>query len=136
MDTNIGTVKNGSYELVKAPIDYPGKKYRERYVYEHHLVWWKNTGQVVPEGFDVHHKNEQKRDNRFENLELKEHTKHCGDHASERGEGLVEIECGSCKKNFFKRKRHVEGSKKKGQKSFFCSNQCKFQGQMKYCEIA
>jgi len=63
-------MRNGPYELVVAPADYPGKRYRGRYVYEHHLVWWQHTGEVVPEGHVVHHKNEHKRDNRFDNFEL------------------------------------------------------------------
>ena len=73
-------MKNGSYELVEAPVDYPGRRYRNRYVYEHHLVWWENTGQLVPVGSVVHHKNGCKRDNQFQNLELKEHGVHTSDH--------------------------------------------------------
>ena len=68
-------MRNGPYLFVIA-LDYPGKKYRGRYIYEHHLVWWKNTGQPVPEGYVVHHKNEDMHDNRFENLELIESEQH------------------------------------------------------------
>jgi hypothetical protein len=64
-------VKNGVYELVRAPDDYPGKRYRGRYVYEHLLVWWQTTGSLVPNGFVVRHENGQKRDNRPSNLKLR-----------------------------------------------------------------
>ena len=43
-------MKNGPYEMVIAPEEYPGRRYRNRYVYEHQLVWWKNTGKLVPKG--------------------------------------------------------------------------------------
>jgi hypothetical protein len=32
------TVRNGKYTLVVAPAEYPGMRYRGRYVYEHHLL--------------------------------------------------------------------------------------------------
>ena len=73
-------MKNGPYELVIAPPDYTGVKYRGRYVYEHHLVWWKNTGQLVPPGHLLHHKDDDKRRNVFENLELKPRGTHSTEH--------------------------------------------------------
>lgn len=62
-------MKNGPYELVVAPEDYPGKKYRDRYCYEHHLSYWRATGEVIKPGETIHHKNEQKLDNEPGNLE-------------------------------------------------------------------
>jgi hypothetical protein len=73
-------MKNGPYELVIAPADYPGKKYRGKYIYQHYLIWWQTTGQLVKSGHLIHHQNEQKRDNRFENLQEKERGKHTKDH--------------------------------------------------------
>lgn len=35
------SVKNGPYELVIAPEEYPGKKYRGRYAYEHRVNYWR-----------------------------------------------------------------------------------------------
>lgn len=88
-------MKNGPYELVKAPAEYPGKRYRDRYVYEHHLVWWQHTGQLVPEGFVLHHKDEKKRHNVYPNLELKT----VGDHSREHGRSRtvwMRVCCGWC----------------------------------------
>ena len=40
-------------------------------IYEHHQVWYKNTGHIVDTSKEVvHHKNGIKTDNRFENLQL------------------------------------------------------------------
>lgn len=74
-------MKCGNYELVKAPLDYPGKKYRDKYCYEHHLVWWQITGNIISEKEVIHHINENKRDNRFENLELLNKKVHTSNHS-------------------------------------------------------
>lgn len=69
-------MRNGNYELVLAPEDYPGRKYRGRYCYEHRLVVWQKTGQL-PDDLVIHHINENKRDNRISNLQVltrEEHT--------------------------------------------------------------
>jgi hypothetical protein len=77
-------MRNGKYTLVIAPSDYPGLRYRGRYIYEHHLVWWHHTGQIVPPGFLLHHKDDDKRRNVFDNLELKERGQHTSDHMAAR----------------------------------------------------
>lgn len=73
-------MKNGPYEMVIAPKDYPGKKYRDRYCYEHTLVWWKNTGTIPKDNEIIHHKNGNKRDNPFSNLELRKKGGHVNYH--------------------------------------------------------
>lgn len=118
-------MKNGPYELVIAPENYPGKKYRDRYVYEHHLIWWQNTATLVPDGMVIHHKNEQKRDNRFENLELMAKADHVKEHKSspfnERGElKLQEAVCAWCGISFLV-KGHSLRHRKKANNNIFCS---------------
>ena len=98
-------MKNGPYELIIAPEDYPGKKYRQRYAYEHHVVYWQHTGHVLQEGENIHHKNENKRDNRFINLELIKHIDHIEKHLSQRMITYAKLECPICKKIFIKEKR-------------------------------
>ena len=92
-------MKNGPYELVVAPENYPGKRYRDRYCYEHTLVWWQTTGQVPTSAEVIHHKNGRQRDNRFTNLELKTRVGHSLEHAQE-VDVRETIVCPSCNESF------------------------------------
>ena len=114
-------MRNGPYILVKAPIDYPGKKYRGRYVYEHQSVWWQNTKEVVQDGYLVHHINENKHDNRFENLEISTISKHSRQHA--KVAEYISCECGWCKCKF-SLKQSVYRTRTKTKDKVFCSRSC------------
>jgi hypothetical protein len=115
-------MKNGPYELVRAPDDYPGKRYRGRYCYEHILVWWRSTGKLPESNEVVHHKNGKQRDNRFTNLELKTR----GDHTREHCEpaAVKKICCGFCGREFKVLARVVRAKKTRGQRKFFCTHAC------------
>lgn len=109
--------------MVVAPKDYPGRLYRSRYVYEHQLVYWQNTGNLVPPGYIVHHKNEDKHDNRFENLELKTSSQHAADHNPEI-ESIEHI-CGFCAKLFkLKPSKFRERIKQTESGLLFCGRSC------------
>lgn len=116
-------MKNGNYTLVVAPENYPGKKYRDKYCYEHILVWWQNTGYLLKKGEIIHHKNGNHRDNRFENLELMRNSLHSFNHSST-GKTMIKIKCNFCKKEFKRELRYIKISKKKGQKNFYCNRSC------------
>jgi len=107
-------MKNGDYILIKAPKEYPGKRYRNNYCYEHQYVWWKNTKELVNKEFIVHHKNRNKQDNSFSNLELKTRKEHNREHISPKV--LNKYKCEFCKKEFKRRKN--------GMKPRFCSRKC------------
>ena len=124
-------MRNGPYELVLAPADYPGKKYRERYVYEHQLVWWQQTGSLVPKGHVLHHKDENKRHNAFNNLELKTAGHHAGEHSKQRAHGPVTLVCRQCSRMFKKEWRNYNFAFQQGRTSFYCSRQCQWAGQVK-----
>lgn len=99
-------MKNGSYELVIAPKNYPGKKYRGRYAYEHHIVFWKYKKTIIKNEEIIHHKNNNKRDNRIENLELLTNQDHSKLHA--RGKSQIELCCPICAKTFKKELRQFK----------------------------
>lgn len=92
-------MKNGPYTLVAAPAGYPGKKYRGRYAYEHHVVYWVANGVVPSPGYVIHHLNHDKRDNRLENLSMISGAEHGSEHGSERRNPVV-VDCGFCKTEF------------------------------------
>lgn len=52
--------------------------------FEHRIVLY-NAGVAVPEGYDVHHRNGDKLDNRLENLEVLTRAEHALRHLNERG---------------------------------------------------
>ena len=119
-------MKNGPYTLLIAPENYPGKKYRDRYVYEHHLVWWKNKGTLVPTGFEIHHKNGDHRDNRIKNLQILTSKEHKAIHAQiNKNKALREILCGFCEVKFYLRSSTVKTRLKKRKfGKLFCSTSC------------
>lgn len=119
-------MKNGPYILIKPSSDYPGKRYRDRYCYEHHYIWWKHKGQLVPDGYNIHHKNEIKTDNRIENLELLHGNDHRKEHAVERSEkSKILLVCPNCNNKFKHRGNEYRAKLKKGKnKNFYCNRKC------------
>lgn len=110
-------MKNGQYELITPPGDYPGKRYRGRYAYEHRVAWWRRTGKN-PDNFPghvVHHKNDQKRDNDPLNVKLIGRSAHSAHHA--RPVTMRRFVCENCDKVFEKR---AEGARVRR----FCSRTC------------
>jgi hypothetical protein len=110
-------MRNGPYELIVPPAEYPGKRYRGRYAYQHRVNWWRKTGKNPDEfpGTLVHHKNERKRDNDPENLALMAR----GDHSSHHAKPVQfdEFVCENCSASFA-----IPKGKKRLQR--FCSRQC------------
>lgn len=113
-------MKNGKYELVVAPENYPGKKYRGRYCYEHHLVWWQHTGELPADDEVIHHINGDKRDNTFSNLARLTTVKHNLEHAN--GRLMCKIQCPSCGKIFYRERKNTHLIK--NTKLDFCSRGC------------
>ena len=117
-------MKNGKYELIVPPADYPGKKYRGKYAYEHHVVWWQVTGEAVEKGYTIHHRNGHKRDNRFSNLEKltkEEHDKH---HSHDKPKTMIYLVCSFCEASFEREARQVRTKQKMGQTDFYCKREC------------
>ena len=71
---NGGRFKNSSgYIKIHKP-EHPKASYN--YVYEHHLVWEKANGKLLPDGWVIHHINGIKDDNRIENLAAMSKSEH------------------------------------------------------------
>lgn len=117
-------MRNGKYILVLAPQEYPGKKYRGLYCYEHHLVWWMKTGESLKAGEVIHHKNDDKHDNRFVNLKKMTNREHSKLHGAEKTITMVILECTQCGSSFKKQKRFFKFFFKKGQKNWYCNRKC------------
>lgn len=116
-------MKSGEYILVRAPDNYPGKKYRNKYIYEHHLVWWINTGDIIGADQVIHHKNENKLDNRFENLEVLSRSSHSIHHSTKESSKL-ELVCPVCNRIFIRRKSDFFFRRRNKQLKFYCSRRC------------
>ncbi len=118
-------MRNGPYELIVAPVDYPGRKYRGKYAYEHIVVWWRRHGRLPPVGYEIHHVNTNHRDNRIENLQLLTSAEHKAIHAKMSSEAAqVDVICFYCKTEFRLRKRDYNMRMKKPTKRIFCSRAC------------
>lgn len=64
------------WRMIYIPTDHPDLE--KGWMLEHHFVWWKNTEELPPEDKVVHHKDGNKKNNDFDNLQLvtpKEHAK-------------------------------------------------------------
>lgn len=128
-------MKNGPYELVIAPDEYPGRRYRGRYAYAHHVVWWEETGQVVPAGYLLHHKDEDKRRNVFSNLELKERGKHSAEHNKKRTQYST-FQCGWCGKKVSTQTVLVKARlARSAYGTLFCSRRCGALHQHRRCPM-
>lgn len=68
------------------------------WIFRYHVVWWLKTGEVITRGTVLHHKNEIKTDDRFENLEKMSHAYHTRLHCVK---PLVELKCIHCDKLFY-----------------------------------
>jgi hypothetical protein len=114
----VRAVKNGEYELIVAPDDYPGKKYRGRYAYEHRVAYWRKHGVLPPV---VHHENEKKRDNDPKNLVGKERGAHTAEHTRERRNQDVVVTCGWCGAKLIRPHHDIAWRIKAGQLRFYCN---------------
>lgn len=111
-----------SYKFVTAPVGYPGKTYTYgNRILEHHLVWWINTGECIDDEYIIHHKNEVKTDNRFENLEKMKRSDHSMLHHLKHK--IVCVSCDWCGVTFERTTRKMQGKK-----SFYCSKKCSAAG--------
>lgn len=101
--------------------DYP-RAYENGIALRAHIVWWLNTGTVVPIGWNIHHRNGDKLDDHFENLELVEHVNHSRLH-NPKSEGVA-LECEQCGREYRMLPGKIRGRIRDGSLPRFCSQEC------------
>lgn len=102
------------YLFVKRP-DYPHCNIRG-FAKRSHVVWWLATGQAVPEGYDVHHDNDDSLDDYFSNLRLMPHGEHS---VHTKTKPRVKRVCETCGTEFEALERSVRLGNAK-----YCSHPC------------
>lgn len=94
---------------------------KHRYVMRSRIVWWVNTGEFLTGGeWDIHHKNHNRIDDRFCNLEKLSHSDHSIEHHPGGTSEVVTRICKGCKKEFLIFKHRL---KERG-RGTFCSQKC------------
>ncbi len=97
---------------------YPGAQPSGGYALRSRVVWWLNTGEIIKGlKFNIHHKNGNRADDSFENLEKIKHVDHSRNHHPI---VYAERECKKCGTTF-KIRRWRLLDKSRGQ---FCSQGC------------
>lgn len=92
-------------------------------VLEHREVMEKHLGRRLTSEEIVHHKDEDKRNNDLENLELTDLSSHSSHHLSRPTE-MVHLICEYCDKEFERLARHERGNQKRGKHGPFCGRSC------------
>ena len=103
--------------------DHPNRT-KNSYVLHHRAVVENHLGRLLGADEVVHHKNENKKDNRIENLEVLSASEHTRLHKSEVGRTLLELKCPECSNIFVREKRQTHVGKKDG-KFTCCSRSCR-----------
>lgn len=102
------------------------------FVLQHRRIWYEHYGEI-PANHVIHHKNEDKKDNRIENLECLSKSDHSRVHwphgICEKTRGITEyliLKCSNCGFHFIRKKwRHEENSKKVSRPEILtCSRKC------------
>lgn len=107
-------VRKDGYVLVRNP------KNPIKHILEHRLIMSNHIGRELKINEDVHHKNENKSDNRIENLELLSHGEHTTLHHKKelKDKCMSLVKCGYCSIEFYKRNNQLKITKRN-----FCSKE-------------
>lgn len=76
-------ISQGEYVSIRAPSWWKGYVSPQGYAAEHRVVYaWHHAMDVVPPGYDIHHRDGDKRNNRIDNLEMLTRAEHMALHDS------------------------------------------------------
>jgi len=115
-------VKKGKYLYAVVP-EHP-RANEHGYVLAHRVVLENKIQRMLEPYEDVHHKNENKHDNRPSNLEIKTRGEHQRYHMKIRfpNGDLIKLVCANCGNEFSRSSKN--SPKAKGYKRAFCSRNC------------
>ncbi len=106
-------------------VDYEGKHTSMAYAKYLYGVWlWKTKGKLIPEGLEVDHINDDKTDDRIENLQLITGTENRIKQVTTIGRKLVLFQCPICCKYFFRHNYRTESIANNTTISFCCKEHC------------
>lgn len=115
------TVSKGAYTYAVVP-DHPHAT-KNGYVLEHRIVMENHLGRLLTDDEEVHHKDENGKNNALDNLEVKSKSQHHRDHGLAKGRKHAELICPGCDKVFirFKNRTFLQN----GTKWTACSYRCR-----------
>jgi len=112
------TVKKGDY-IYAVVRDHP-RASKFGYVLEHRIVMENKLGRLLDKNEVVHHLNEDKKDNRPENLEVLSNSDHARKHQEPKGRMFSELKCPECDSIF-----HRPTNQTGGRAFLACSPRCR-----------
>ncbi|MEI8129497.1 MAG: HNH endonuclease [bacterium] len=115
-------VSKGHYNYAVVP-NHP-KAIKYGYVLEHRVIVENNLNRILNDDEVIHHINENKKDNRIENLEVTSKSEHTSHHGKQKGRLYLKLKCPWCQSTFNKPKNqsHLQ---KPGQRYSTCSQICR-----------
>ena len=116
-------VKNGNNRYKYAVVKNHPKATKRGYVLLHRVIMENHLNRLLYDDEIVHHINNDKLDNRIENLQVMLISEHVRLHKST-GRTIINLKCPWCKSLFSKEKRQTHLSKTKN-KFTCCSNSCR-----------
>ncbi len=99
-------------------------KVNGEWVLEHRYVMEEKIGRKLTDEELVHHKDEDKKNNSPDNLEIKTNITHSKLHAEDRVAGIREFICERCKCTFTRLERKAKYQEKIGKPFKYCSLKC------------
>lgn len=109
-----GYVDNRGRFRVYAP--WCSKKYKGGYVFRSFTNWEYYNGKIS-KGYDIHHKNRNKLDDRLKNLELMKH----GEHTKLHSQKFHKFICKTCGKGFIRTGKQTHGFRYENR---YCNQKC------------
>lgn len=116
-------ISKGDYDYALVP-EHPFAT-KLGYVFMHRVVMENHLGRLLNKNEVVHHKNENKKDNRIENLQVMTLEEHSEYHQMKRGIIMADLICPWCKVKFSKPKKQTFLDKKNTYNFTCCSASCR-----------